>query len=393
MYRYKIWAIFLATITSVSLGQLIQPEISKANVNQENLIASTISDFNEQEAESWTASAKYLAGIPLSEDTQITKLKSLQSQSNWQTHQNILNDSWSQLENQQLAKVREWSSSELASINGENLTLFYPFSGPDFLYAYSFFPEAEEYVLIGLEPIGWIPNFTEMSDAEIDQKLTEIRSSLHAILKWSFFRTNDMKVDMAQQGVLPYIMLFMARTNNQILDVEYVTVNDEGKIVKLESNQNTTPGVKISFLPEGESQVKTLYYFSADLSDGGLADNPAFVEYIKSLDNPVTYLKAASYLMYYDYFSQIRNLILEESQTILQDDSGMPVRYLNNGDWELSFYGTYTGPIPLFSNMYQSDLREIYQTNQNIQPLDFGVGYKFGVNESNLMLANKKDPQ
>lgn len=378
MYPFKTLSLTLFALTSLGLGEIPSP-INQSTVDSPPMIVATAA-----EAKAWTDSAKYLAGITVEDDS---RLADLQSASYWQTHQQFLDQAWSQLETQQLAKVRNWSDQELASINESEPTIFYPFSGPDFLYAYSFFPQAKEYVLIGLEPIGWIPNFSEMSPGAREQKLSEFRSSLQAILQWSFFRTNDMKVDMAQQGVLPYIFLFMARTNNQILDVEYVGVDNTGNIVAY--NEDLVPGVKILFQPPGESETKTLYYFSTDLSDGGLNGNPQFIQFIKSLDTPVTYLKAASYLMYYDYFSSIRNLILEESKAILQDDSGMPVRFLNNGDWELQFYGTYTAPIPLFKNMYQADLRQIYQSNQNIKPLDFGVGYKFGINESNLMLARR----
>ena len=37
------------------------------------------------------------------------------------------------------------------------------FSGPDFLYATSFFPNASTYVLAGLEPTGDIPQLTNLS--------------------------------------------------------------------------------------------------------------------------------------------------------------------------------------------------------------------------------------
>ena len=38
--------------------------------------------------------------------------------------------------------------------------MLYMFSGPDFLYATSFFPNASTYVLAGLEPVGAVPDLT-----------------------------------------------------------------------------------------------------------------------------------------------------------------------------------------------------------------------------------------
>jgi len=39
--------------------------------------------------------------------------------------------------------------------------MLYMFSGPDFLYANVFFPEATTYVLSGLEPVGGMPDVSQ----------------------------------------------------------------------------------------------------------------------------------------------------------------------------------------------------------------------------------------
>ena len=54
--------------------------------------------------------------------------------------------------------MRAWSERHLKDRQN---TLYYMFSGPDFLYADAFFPSAQPYLLSGLEPVGAIPNATE----------------------------------------------------------------------------------------------------------------------------------------------------------------------------------------------------------------------------------------
>ncbi|HEY9301359.1 MAG TPA: hypothetical protein VIQ31_34355, partial [Phormidium sp.] len=300
---------------------------------------------------------------------------------------------------QQLSKIRNWSSNELTSLNQSSEPIFYPFSGPDFLYAYSFFPKGSDYVLAGLEPVGDIPEIEKIPPEQMDRKLQEITTSLNAILQLSFFRTNDMKVDLAEKGVLPVLFVFLARTNNKILDVQHITLQKDAKIQAFENAQkaredkNLIPGIKISFLPQGESKPRTLYYFSIDLSNAALQKTPEFNTFVKQFPEPITYLKAASYLMHREDFSNIRDLILSESSNLLQDDSGMPVKYVDSSQWNLKFYGNYTQPIDLFSTRYQGDLRDIYKSDSSIKPLDFGIGYKYQVNESNLMLATSKKEQ
>ncbi|WP_248277626.1 hypothetical protein [Brasilonema sp. UFV-L1] len=339
--------------------------------------------FDQAKSEQLTNTAKFLAGISVDSNSSLSQL---QNNKSWLLHHRFFENAWSKLETSQLTKVRQWSQQELKQIHSQSV--FYPFSGPDFLYAYSFFPKGKEYVLVGLEPVGSIPDLASLSENKRDLKLQEVRGSLYAILQFSFFLTNEMKVDLQKQGVLPILYVFLARTENRILDVQQIGLDRNAKIQPFQKGM--VSGVKMTFLPKGESQPRNLYYFSTDLSDGGLKKRPEFYKFISQLDKKLTYLKAASYLMYYENFSEIKKLILTQSHCVLQDDSGMPFKAFENSKWDLKFYGNYTTPIGLFANRYQSDLRKIYLKNKSIKPLNFGVGYKFGVNDSNLMLAEVK---
>ncbi|MBE9040809.1 hypothetical protein IQ235_08460 [Oscillatoriales cyanobacterium LEGE 11467] len=350
----------------------------------------SVNDFDSERAALLTDSSRFLAGLEVDRSSPIA---SLQDSSVWLDHANFLNSAWSRLESQQLSRARTWAAEELQSINQGSPQIFYPFSGPDILYGYTFFPEATDYVMVGLEPVGELPEITP--ESAISNRLQGVNQSLYAILQYSFFRTKDMAVDLDEQGVLPILFVFLARTNNNILDAQYVGLDENSELQPF-ANRNElidsglVPGVKISFVPEGESQSKTLYYFSTDLSNTGLEGTPEFIEFVKTLDTPTTYLKAASYLMHNESFSTIRDLILTQSSHVLQDDSGMPVRYFDPEQWDRQFYGAYVSPIELFAERYQSDLREIYQTEKDIKGLDFGIGYKF-YNDSNLMLATSKE--
>ncbi|MGB3642146.1 MAG: hypothetical protein WBA39_31890, partial [Rivularia sp. (in: cyanobacteria)] len=344
-----------------------------------------LAKFDLSKSAKLTDTAKLLAGMEVDSKSSLAKVQQVKG---WNSHQNYYKNAWSKLENQQLAKVRKWREKELQAINGKSPTVFYPFSGPDFLYSFSLFPKAKEMILVGLEPVGSVPDFAKLSASESSRALSKARSSLSEILQFSFFRTNDMRVDLQKQGVLPILYVFMARTNNRILDLQYIGLDKNAKVKQFEKGM--VPGVKIAFVPQGESEPRTLYYFSTDLSNSGLKKHPELTQFVSQLNQPVTYLKAASYLMYNSSFSGIRDTILATSSHLLQDDSGMPLKSFDNEKWDLTFYGNYTRPIGLFRNSYQSDLRRVYTSNKDIQPLDFGIGYKFGVNQSNLMLAKTK---
>lgn len=344
-----------------------------------------LAKFDKAKSAKLTDTAKLLAGMEVDSQSPLAKVQQVGS---WNSHQNYYKNAWSRLENQQLAKVRNWREKELQAINAKSPTVFYPFSGPDFLYSFSLFPKAKELILIGLEPVGKVPDFGKLSASESNTALSKARSSLSEILQFSFFRTNDMKVDLRKQGVLPILYVFMARTNNRILDLQYIGLDKNAKVKQFEKGM--VPGVRIAFVPQGESEPRTLYYFSTDLSNSGLIKHPELTQFVSQLNEPVTYLKAASYLMHNSSFSDIKKTILATSSHVLQDDSGMPLKSFDSAKWDLEFYGNYTRPIGLFSNRYQADLRRAYASNQGVKPLDFGIGYKFNVNQSNMMLAKTK---
>jgi hypothetical protein len=95
-------------------------------------------------------------------------------------------------------------------------------------------------------------------------------------------------------------------------------------------------------------------------------------------------IKSASYLLHSGNFSTVRDFLLANSATIVQDDSGIPLDYFTARKWRLFPFGRYAGPISEFPNKYQESYADLFQ---RAQPLDFGIGYRWHSRESNLLLA------
>ncbi|MBE9168801.1 hypothetical protein IQ238_15215 [Pleurocapsales cyanobacterium LEGE 06147] len=346
-----------------------------------------LAEFDMVKSDRLTDTARFLAGMKIEHESNFAER---QNTINWLEHQRFFANAWSKLEMQQLSRVRQWSAEELDRINTAFPSVFYPFGGADFLYAYSLFPQGKEYILVGLEPVGSVPDLATLSKPQLSDRLQKIRDSLYSLLPLSSFPINHMKVDLQEQGVLPILYVFMARTNNRILDVQYVGLDKQANIQTF--REGMIPGVKIAFVSEREIEPRTLYYFSADLSNDGLQQHPELINFISQLENLVTYLKAASYLMYSERFSKIKDLLLSQSNYLLQDDSGMPLKSFDSSQWDLTFYGNYTRPISLFSNRYQPELQQIYLTDDSIKPLNFNIGYQFKSNECKILRRKTTEP-
>jgi hypothetical protein len=305
------------------------------------------------------------------------------------------------LENKRLAPIRKWAETELADISPDTKTLFYPFGGPDFLFAATFFPNFENYVLIGLEPVGQLPDLNTLSPGVLSSYLTSMQGSLRTLVTGGFFKTRDMASDFLPgrvNGTVPVLLIFLAKTNHKVLDIEYIKMDGKGKLSYEKADfgaakQKTRyDGVMIKFTDKNAKIVKKLYFFSTNLANDGFPKKPEFQEFIRSLKPFASMAKAASYLMHHACLSGgIRDFVVSEANYMVEEDSGIPIRYFKDSDWEKRFYGVYSAPIPLFANHVQKDLQAAYRNKAEVRPLPFGLGYYWEPGRSNLLFAIRKN--
>jgi hypothetical protein len=114
---------------------------------------------------------------------------------------------------------------------------------------------------------------------------------------------------------------------------------------------------------------------------------------MNSMPRFTTFVKSASYLMHDYTFSTVRDLILNKSTVVLQDDSGIPFKYFYpNKGWHEQLYGSYIKPISMFTYRLQNDLKKYYNTpptSTQVKKLGFGIGYSYKDGNSVFMLFTK----
>jgi hypothetical protein len=333
------------------------------------------------DAASANDTALFLAGMPPSADSPLTPLT---RDPWWQRHARFFDAAFGQLEQRQLSKIRAWAGVNLAA---PKPTMFYPFSGPDFLYADAFYSKATTYVLSALEPVGSVPDLTRLPRGGIAAALHDVERSMGSILSFSFFITKAMKVDLLGgqlNGTLPILYVFLARSGKTIRDVSPVTLDDKGVAYFANENpgRNATRGVRIVFA-DSDGVERTLYYFSTDLSNSSVRVS-GFLKFCETLAPGNTLIKSASYLLYTGNFRTVRDFLLANSATIIQDDSGIPLFYYDARKWRFFPFGRYAGPIDKFPGMYQQEYAALFRRSQ---PMDFGIGYRWRSFESNLLLS------
>jgi hypothetical protein len=311
--------------------------------------------------------ARLLAGLPVT-----GALAGFTQDVRWQGHAAAMDKAWKTKEYFQLGPIASWMNSHAGEYYHSSDTMYYMFSGPDFLYAYTFFPDANTYILAGLEPVGQVPDLSHMSADMLNANLGALRDSMSTLLITHYFVTEEMKSELNRSnlgGTLPILYVFLARLGCSVVDTTYV--------------HSPAEGVRVTFSHGGRSQ--TLYYFKTDLSGG----NSAFLRWCAARGPGVSLIKAASYLMHGEGFAGVRNFLLEHSAFIVQDDSGIPLRSFGR-NWALEFYGRFIPHGEKFGKYDQQALAEVYRRNPPPPELGFAFGYWWQAERGILMLARRK---
>jgi len=299
------------------------------------------------------ATAKFLAGLPVKG----TPLAKHAANPDWTRYAADFERDWKRFDEEQLKKIRAWAAESLGPSYEDRGPLYYLFSGPDFLYAHAFFPNAGTYILCGIEPVGSKPEIDKIPREALPSALANLRKSLESVFGRGYFITKYMMADLKHtqlNGTLPVLYVFLARAGCTIDSVTMVALDHAGKLVP--EGKETTPGVKIAFHgPKGRPQ--TIYYFASNLADSAIKANPGFVKFCEQQGRGLSFLKAAAYLMASDNFSMSRDFLLAQSKLILQDESGIPYRFIEPEKWDIHIYAKdrdLTKPVRLpFSFGYE----------------------------------------
>jgi hypothetical protein len=338
-----------------------------------------------EKSSEWDSTARMIAGLEAPRNANLTP----EQRAEWTRHARATDLEWKRLKARYVDKIDHWASQNLkgAALDG---TAFYPFGGPDAATVLAVYPDAREYVMIGLEPAGKLP---DSIDGYTPEYWSGVRQSLRSAVALGFFKTEEMEEDFSGDGVggiTPVLLLYIARSGFTVEDVAEVRVSPQGVLAAAPATppvNREIRGVTV-FFSDASGRQRKLTYLGLNLSDS-LKKRPAAMHFLNGLGRVKTLLKSASYLMHKSYFSTIRGVILAQSDVVVEDDSGIPFRFFHENDWDVQLFGTYTKPIPLFKDWQQDDLAGAFAAYA-VPPLEFGFGYRYQPNTSNLLLARHK---
>ncbi|MBB5351323.1 hypothetical protein HNR46_001559 [Haloferula luteola] len=311
--------------------------------------------------------ARFLAGRPVEHGAALARWQ--MRDGDYHTHALVMDSRWRNAGRKRAVAQAQFYYTTTRNAIGNPSTVVYPFGGPDILHATSMFPKASTYVLLGLESVGSVPDF---SAGVSKPMLADLAGVLEAPILHGYFITETMRQSPPATPILLTSLGIMGAR------VDSISAIDAGG----------RPGVEIRFRgPQGGS--KRVLYVSADLSNRGF--DSSFQSWLNRYSGGAAYFKAASYLPHDSAFSSVRQWVLSHAKVVLQDDSGIPFKDFDPGTWETTLLGNYERPIPLFANFRQPDLAAAYDAAAGRTPsIPFGSGYHMRAAEANLQIQRRR---
>ena len=342
-----------------------------------------------------TASSQLIAG--LSPDH--SAFTSVITSDYYKIYSSFTSDAWKVSDSTMLSPINKWCRENNVIDERDSLQCFYPLSGPDFLFGNAFWPNAQKYIMLGLEPKGSLPDFTTFKEDEWKKYFENMRGSMKYLNTRGYFVTAHMSSDFTKHrlnGMVHMMLYMMARTNHKIIEVYYVKINADGtpeKTADIKSlPDGTITAIAIDFTDNDQSLKRTAYYFQIDAADENMAAHPEFEKFIRTDKNRVAYMKSASCVLMNGNFNIMRQLVLSCDQ-IVQDDTGVPYHYFDASAFDISLYGTYTSTIRDLSYCLQRDLVKALKESSYNKELPFRISYNGNYGEGMLLVAKKKKAQ
>lgn len=303
--------------------------------------------------------ARWVAGVTAPKD----------GSAEWDAYAKAEDERWTALK-PRLDAIKEFQAKSLAPILPAGRAVFYPFAGPDALHAIALFPSAPRVVLVGLEPVGTLPD-PKQPAAGTFVRLGAALADLHRL---TFFRTHEMQADFKKDGVLAALVATVVRMGGKVSSV---------------TTASGPPSARIDWT-DASGSARRLDYVQLDLANASLKNEAQFVADVHALAPYVAFVKAAMYLPAQARFSYLRQALLDDAAVIVQDDTGIPFRHFDS-KWAVRLYGQYEKPVTPFEEFEQSDLRSAFE-KRAVGKLPFGIGYSVEAKRSNLLVATKATP-
>ncbi len=145
--------------------------------------------------------------------------------------------------------------------------------------------------------------------------------------------------------------------------------------------------LEIQFRPRGGGATRVFRHFSTNLDDIHLTAEPGVLHYLEAQGTVTAITKAASYLLWWKTFSQIRTYLLEHMAWMISDSTGIPPENASAAGFEQIPYGRFEGTF-LKTTQKQSDAFQKLWASST-ESMSFRFGYPDIDGNAHLLITRR----
>lgn len=297
--------------------------------------------------------------------------------------------------------------------SGLPTTLVYPFGGGDLLSALTTFPEATDITTMSLEHGGDPRRIHTVTRSQLKASLDLVLKSTAGLMLANDSKTENLM--KAQRGELPgqlsFFLLALKVHGFEPVSLRYVTVGAGGALqgvteadiaarekenAKLLKKGWVSPdfspafsNIELTFAPigSGGKGAITHRHFAANLDDAHFGKDENLKAFLEGKGRIVAMTKAASYLLWRENFSTIRDFLLSHMEFMVSDSTGIPPKYAGPAGFEQVGFGKFTESFLGAAPAHNAAFRKVWA---GAEPLSFRYGYLDKALSKHMLITRKK---
>ncbi len=297
-------------------------------------------------------------------------------------------------------------------------TVVYPFGGGDLASALVTYPDAREVTTISLEHAGDPTRLGKLDKKQLAFALAAFRDASEGLL--SLYDSTSENMRKLEKGGVPGQLSFhitgMTVMGFEPVALKFFTLKDDGTVHYLTTAEievlapKTAKKVKggwvdtdfseaftnmeLTFRKAGEPKAPLVVHrhFAANLANKAFKDSP-LRKHLLAKGKISAMTKAASYLIWADSFSEIRDYLLANMAWMASDSTGIPPRYAKKAGFTQVTYGKFTAPFLEEADKVTGEAMAKLWSSQPHRKLPFRYGYPDAATNLHLMITQPAEPR
>jgi hypothetical protein len=271
--------------------------------------------------------------------------------------------------------------------------IVYPFGGGDLMTALATFPDATEITTISLETAGDVRTIDTIKKATLKETLDTNRENLRRLMAVAHSKTTNLQLVARDDlpGQLIFSLAALALYGFEPVSLRYFRINADGTLHYLTQAELDFTNVEIEYRQAGDAKapIRTFRHIAFNLDDDHMGKDGALLAHLGAKGKITAMTKAASFLLWREDFSKIRDYLLANMEWMISDATGILPSAAKAAGFEQETWGKFLGPfLEGIRKKKSNEMLRLWRDGP-YQALDFRYGYPDNASNAHLMVTRR----